>query len=601
MRHARSHARGNLVLLMLSGFLSLALVVPVPPRAKAQQQGNTRQLTQEETEKLSGGRVALVIGNGAYTNAPRLKNPVNDATDIAEALSKLGFTVDHGVDLNQKQMKFMIREFGKKLKAGGQGLFYFSGHGVQLNGRNYLIPVDAEITSEADVEDQGVDAEFVLNLMRDAKNGLNVVILDACRNNPFARSLRSASGGLAQVDAPTGTLIAYATAPGRVAQDGVGRNGTYTAELLRQMRVPGVPVEEMFKRVRANVLQQTSEEQVPWEASSLVGDFYFNAAGSRASSTANKQPSGATGTEANAAAFELEYWNAIKDSNDPEEYQGYLKRYPNGQFAEIARRRAAGTRGGNNTGAQPIKPPTNAATNTTNTVASRPKPGAVVRNQMGMELVYVSAGSFMMGSNFGNNEMPVHQVTIQEGFYMGRYEVTQAQWQAVMGNNPSRFKGDNLPVEQVSWDDAQEFIRRLNARGDGYTYRLPSEAEWEYACRAGTTGDYAGNLDAMAWYDKNSGPQTHPVGQKQPNGFGLYDMHGNVWEWCEDWYHDGYNGAPTDGSAWLSGGYPNLRMLRGGSFGGYAFGPRSALRIWYAPGYRGVNGFGFRLVAVART
>jgi formylglycine-generating enzyme required for sulfatase activity len=513
-------------------------------------------------------------------------------------------------------MKFMIREFGKKLKGGAQGLFYFSGHGVQLRGRNYLIPVDADITSEADVEDQGVDANLVLGLMDEANNGLNVVILDACRNNPFARSFRSAGSGLAQVDAPTGTLIAYATAPGRVAQDGVGRNGTYTAELLKQMRVPGLAVEEMFKRVRANVRQQTGGEQVPWEASSLVGDFYFNRAAT-ASSAANNQPSGMTSTAANAAAFELEYWNAIKDSNDPEEYNGYLKRYPNGQFAEIARRRAAGVRGGNNTGAQPIKPPTNTATNTTNTVASRPKPGAIVRNQMGMELVYVPAGSFMMGSDKNDFEKPIHQVTISNGFYMGRYEVTQAQWQEVMGNNPSNFKGDNLPVETVSWNDAQEFIRRLNARGDGYTYRLPSEAEWEYACRAGTTGDYAGNLDSMGWYWENSGDarlsgewnydrlkanndRTHPVGQKQPNAWGLYDMHGNVWEWCEDIGHENYNGAPSDGSTWMSGGDSNRRVLRGGSWDNVAVLLRSANRLRLSPVNRNYN-HGLRLVAVART
>src|SRR5215213_8287853 len=388
--------RAILILAMLA---VAGLLVWSPNRTSHAQQDRSRHLTLERTEKQGGQRVALIIGNGAYTNAPRLKNPSNDATDIAEALSKLGFTVESGVDLTQKQMKFMIRAFGQKLKGGGQGLFYFSGHGVQLRGRNYLIPVDADITSEADVEDQGVDANLVLGLMDEANNGLNVVILDACRNNPFARSFRSASNGLAQVDAPTGTLIAYATAPGRVARDGVGRNGTYTAELLKQMRVPGLAVEEMFKRVRANVRQQTGGEQIPWEASSLVGDFYFNKAAG-ASSAANNPSSGATSTVANTAAFELEYWNAIKDSNDPEEYNGYLKRYPNGQFAEIARRRAAVTHGGNNTDAQPIKPPPNAATNATMSVTSSAaaKPGAVVRSQSGIELVYVPAGSFMMGS-----------------------------------------------------------------------------------------------------------------------------------------------------------------------------------------------------------
>jgi tetratricopeptide (TPR) repeat protein len=222
-------------------------------------------------------RIALVIGNGAYTTSP-LKNPPNDAADMATALSNLGFTVEHGVNLTQRQMKFMIREFGQKLKGGGQGLFYFAGHGVQLKGRNYLIPVDAEIASEADVEDQGVDANLVLGLMDEAGNGVNVIILDACRNNPFARSFRSASNGLAQVDAPTGTLVAYSTAPGRVARDGTGRNGAYTAELLKQMAVPGLPIEELMKRVRASLKQLTDGEQVPWESSSLTGDFYLNKA-----------------------------------------------------------------------------------------------------------------------------------------------------------------------------------------------------------------------------------------------------------------------------------------------------------------------------------
>jgi uncharacterized caspase-like protein len=240
----------------------------------AQQQD--RQLVQTgQADASSSRRIALVIGNGSYTNAPPLKNPPNDARDMAAALSTLGFDVASGINLSQPEMKRLIREFGQKLKAGGAGLFYYAGHGVQLKGRNYLIPVDADIQSEAEAEDQGVDVNLVLNYMDDAQNGLNLVIMDACRNNPFARSFRSAENGLAQVDAPTGTLIAYATAPGRVAADGVGTNGLYTAALLKMMRVPGLSVLEMFMRVRAEVMKQTGNKQVPWESSSLVGNFYF--------------------------------------------------------------------------------------------------------------------------------------------------------------------------------------------------------------------------------------------------------------------------------------------------------------------------------------
>lgn len=210
-----------------------------------------------------------------------------------------------------------------------------------------------------------------------------------------------------------------------------------------------------------------------------------------------------------------------------------------------------------------------------------------------------------MGSTEGDpNEKPVHQVTINYSFYMGKYEVTQAQWQAVMGNNPSKFKdcGGNCPVEEVSWNDAQEFIRKLNQMNDDYSYRLPTEAEWEYSCRAGTTGDYAGNLEEMAWYSDNSGHRTHAVGQKYPNAWGLADMHGNVWEWCQDWYHETYYGAPADGSAWLSGGEQRWRVLRGGSsLSGYnANFSRSATRFNYTPS-QGSASFGFRVFAVART
>ena len=225
--------------------------------------------------------------------------------------------------------------------------------------------------------------------------------------------------------------------------------------------------------------------------------------------------------------------------------------------------------------------------------------------EVSLEMVEIPTGSFCMGSNDGNaDEKPVHQVTINYSFYIGKYEVTQVQWQAVIGNNPSNFKGDfgepyfKLPVEQVSWDDAQSFIKKLNERNDGFTYRLPTEAEWEYACRAGTTGDYAGNLSEMAWYSENSENRTHTVGQKQPNAWGLFDMHGNVYEWCQDWHHDSYNGAPTDGSAWL-GGVQLYRVLRGGSWTFNANYSRSAYRFRNPPDNRNSN-FGFRVVTVPK-
>lgn len=227
------------------------------------------------------------------------------------------------------------------------------------------------------------------------------------------------------------------------------------------------------------------------------------------------------------------------------------------------------------------------------------------KNSIGMEFVKIPAGSFMMGSPTGSfimgsptserdrsDDEKQHQVTISKDFYMGKYEVTQAQWKTIMSSNPSNFKGDNLPVENISWEDAQKFIKKLNAKGEG-TYRLPTEAEWEYAARAGTTGDYAGNLDSMAWYSTNSGSKTHEVGNKQANSWGLYDMHGNVFEWCQDWYNSSYSDwKDTDPIGFDSG---SDRVFRGGCWYSGANGLRSAARGKGSPSFR-YSLVGFRLV-----
>ena len=229
-------------------------------------------------------------------------------------------------------------------------------------------------------------------------------------------------------------------------------------------------------------------------------------------------------------------------------------------------------------------------------------------NNVGIDMVRVPAGKFLMGSPANeegrdkNDEgQGPHEVSVSS-FYMGKYEVTQAQWRAVsalpkvkddLPSDPSNFKGDNLPVEQVSWDEAVEFCERLS-KATGKKYRLPTEAEWEYACRSLTKGPYAGNLDSMGWYDKNSGNKTHPVGTKQPNGFRLYDMHGNVWEWCSDWYSENYysQSPSTDPTGPSSGSY---RVGRGGGWGGDAQYLRSADRFRFTPVFR-FNYLGFRLV-----
>lgn len=223
-------------------------------------------------------RIALVIGNGEYKNSP-LRNPVNDASDIALTLSHLGFKVILKLNVSHREMKEAVLQFGQRLSHGGVGLFYYAGHGMQLGGKNYLIPIDCHLESESDVEFGALNASRVLGKMEDAGNELNIVILDACRNNPFARSFRSFNAGLARMDAPKGTLIAYATAPGAVASDGNGRNGIYTKYFLENIGKPGLTIEKVFKNVRISVLKETENKQIPWESSSLTGDFYFNKSG----------------------------------------------------------------------------------------------------------------------------------------------------------------------------------------------------------------------------------------------------------------------------------------------------------------------------------
>jgi hypothetical protein len=236
-------------------------------------------------------RIALVIGNGKYINSMELANPVNDARAMKKALENVGFDVYEYEDLNQAQIKKAIDDFGVRLKQYSVGLFFYAGHGIQAKGLNYLIPVDATIQSEQQVEYDCVQADRVLGQMEDAGSKINIVILDACRNNPFERSWsRSANGtGLAFMNAPTGSLIAYATSPGRTASDGSGSNGLYTSALLENLKTPGINILQMFQTVRRTVSAKSAKQQIPWESTSLTADFFFVNSSSNTNSGTNFQ------------------------------------------------------------------------------------------------------------------------------------------------------------------------------------------------------------------------------------------------------------------------------------------------------------------------
>lgn len=227
-------------------------------------------------DAYAAAKVALVIGNANYQSIP-LDNPKNDAVDMSEALKALGFDVDLHTDLDRSGMRKAIRVFGEKLRRADTGLFYYAGHGIQINGRNYLVPLKNDVSSADEVQDESIDASAVLRKMEAAGNKTNIVILDACRNNPFARSFRSLEQGLARMDGPEGSFIAYATSPGSVAADGKGRNGMYTKYLLEALNKPGISIEQTFKWVRNAVKNATDGKQIPWESSSLMGEFVFRA------------------------------------------------------------------------------------------------------------------------------------------------------------------------------------------------------------------------------------------------------------------------------------------------------------------------------------
>jgi hypothetical protein len=299
---------------------ALALFASWPFAARAQSEGATRLLRAPKS--------ALVIGNASYRNVPGLANPANDAKAIASVLAECGFAVTPLIDADRERMHSSIADYGKSLAAGRSvGVFYYAGHGLQLGWHNYLVPVDASIHRLEDVPAQSVDLAALLSGIARADNPMNVIILDACRDNPFG-DFRVEQKGLSQMDAPARTLLAYATAPGNVASDGEGRNGLYTENLMREIKVREAKIEDVFKRVRLAVRRATNGRQIPWESTSLEEDFYFVPPESlRKLSRAE---------EDKAFAAELATFEKALDSKRIPEVMQYLESFPSGNFAELA-------------------------------------------------------------------------------------------------------------------------------------------------------------------------------------------------------------------------------------------------------------------------
>lgn len=534
-------------------------------------------------------RVALVIGNGRYADMGELRNARNDAIDMTAALQDIGFSVTSLLDADLIAMEKAVSTFVRQLSnaPNAMGLFYYAGHGIQSNGINYLIPVDARIPEESYLRIRAVPLQALLDELNAAKNRLNIIILDACRDNPYSWS-RSGVRGLSVVASqPPGSIIVYATSAGSVAKDGTGRNGVFTAELLKHLKTPGIDVMEIFMRTGSAVQAVTNGAQNP----AIYSQFFDKAFLVPAAISVAPAP----------APLSQKFYGGVRITT---ETGGTL--YRDGKELESLRDGGQLKIVGQETGRYVFEMRYESGERETKSVLIEPdreievsftwkpvaptlekKAGTIVSSMI--EMVFVEGGTFTMGSNnLTSSEFPEHRVNVSD-FYIGKYEVTQEQFLTVMKKNPSYFKGNpkdyfNRPVESVSWYDAIEFCNKLSmtegleqvyqikgttviADFNKNGYRLPTEAEWEFAARdrgkSDTIEAWNRNLNEVSWNGLNSGAMTHPVGLKLPNLLGIYDICGNVSEWCWDWYGNYSNEFQIDPQGPKSG---TQKVIRGGSW-----------------------------------
>jgi formylglycine-generating enzyme required for sulfatase activity len=663
-------------------------------------------------------RVALVIGNSAYNSAAALRNPRNDAGDIAEALKTFGFEVTLGLDLDQGQFAGTIDKFARTLDGADIALFFYAGHGLQINEKNYLVSVNAQLSNEFLISSETIELDAIVGLM-ESKVGTNIVFLDACRNNPLAENLKrnlaamhrtvAVGKGLARME-PTSrdTMIAYAAAPGQEAADGGGRNSPFTAALLKHMPASGVEISVMLKLVAADVRQATRNEQRPQQLSDTSRRFYFVGGPSLAEAQprepkpASPVPSPSRNAQsAEDRSLEIAFWNSARAANECDAMRLYMERYPKGLFLELAKLSeirlckpdrtvtmvekvpevkqpeakqpapppvasnapaaskppaappvappalqspappapAAVAPGAKQATAPPAAPPppTSPPPAVAPAPPSAPPPAQTAepaappppQQQLAIvkpptipappaqvagssadsfrdcercpEMVNLPGGQFTMGSNDDPSEKPPHDVTVA-AFALGRYPVTIGEWRQCVAAKACSYEptgGDDLPVYNVSWTDAQEYVAWLS-KTTQTKYRLPSEAEWEYAARASTSTKFwwGNSLVPNKAACKGCGTDANAalplkVGAFAPNPLGLHDMAGGIAQWVADCWVKDYQGAPRNGAVRE---LPNCRqrVLRGGSWKNDSSYMRSSSRDYYDTGVRYLT-HGFRV------
>lgn len=491
--------------------------------------------TQSRDQQVASKRVALVIGNAEYQHSNRLNNPVNDAADMSAALQDLGFRVIKYTNATLPTMRAALNEFSKQLAGAEIAIFYYAGHGLEGEDdnsvkQNFLIPTDAMLAYEADIVSECITANSFLKRMDNAGVATKVVILDACRSNTYTRnwvanpnSQRDYVAGLAPMKGGAGTLIAFATEPGKTSADGTGRNGTYTEALLQHIKKTNTSLVDILIYVSGTVMSNTRNVQQPWVHNSLNAPFYLN-------------PQQVNSNPAPVANPDPDNDGLIGAADRCPDVYGKVEDY----------------------GCPPSKA----------TPPSKPAPTATFDIPV-PNMIYVE----------GNGSV--------ESFYIGETEITTGQYLAFCnatkshypewleaGNDYNVNTGKNtyyknlgisesavsLPITGVSWNDAVAYCEWLKEK-TGQNYKLPTEAQWEYAAKGGSSAssltakyEYVGSNDinAVAWYSENAGGKPHNVKGKQKNELGLYDMTGNVWEWCENLYSSGGSDRVGRGGSWGS-------------------------------------------------
>lgn len=564
---------------------------------------------------MAESKTALVIGNSSYSTLPVLKNPVSEAIEMKTVLEEAGFKVIYLTNASKSQMQDAVLQFKQELdQKGGIGLFHYGGHGMQLNGKNYLIPVDANIQEEWQIDSMALDADYVLSAMESSRSEANIIILDACRDNPITSGRRSGTRGFAKMNAPVNSIIVYSAGEGETANDGL-----FTPTLIRYIRQGGMKFTDMVMQVRREVYEASGKKQRPAEYSMLMFDLWITPVNGTLKMI---QPQSDNGNLTITVISPGELWiDGIKNrfiypgdivTIDGVDIGVHNVEIRYGRFKESKT-------------VSVIK-------NETAVLAFDHLPIPIAPNPQYFALI--KSGSFTMGSPVSepdreSDESPQRRVSIHS-FWMGRYEITFSEYDAFCSATDREKPDDegwgrgDRPVINISWIDALEYCN-WRSYVDGLTpvytidrlrniftcdwsangYRLPTEAEWEFACRSGTvtpfetglqiTTDQA-NFDGKCPYRASPvgvfREKTLPVGSFKPNQWGLYDLHGNVGEWCWDYWGTYTGTSVTDPYGAKNGQY---RVSRGGSWYSKGKEIRSASRYKSAPGNT-FDYIGFRLV-----